>query len=329
MLSEAMTAADADGYLLTVCYLDLDRFKPVNDRFGHAAGDRLLVELAGRLRSALRSNEVWSDAAGRLGGDEFVLLLRADDDGGVAPGGRARAARRGAALCHRPQRRPGAGDGQHGRHRLPDRPQRCRHAAAPCRPRDVRRQAGRAQRLPVLRPREPAAQRRARHGHRPRAGGAGQVRVHAALPAQGGHAPRRGAGSGGAGALGPPAARADRADAVPAADREHRAVLARRRLGAGPGAGAPGDVAPRRARHLGQRQRVGPPPAGTRLRAAPVRAAGPLPRCAGHRAGAGGAGNRRPCRHRGHLGAAGALPRPSACALRSTTSAPATRRSPT
>ena len=77
MLSEAMTAADADGYLLTVCYLDLDRFKPVNDRFGHAAGDRLLVELAGRLRSALRSNEVWSDAAGRLGGDEFVLLLRA------------------------------------------------------------------------------------------------------------------------------------------------------------------------------------------------------------------------------------------------------------
>jgi diguanylate cyclase (GGDEF)-like protein/PAS domain S-box-containing protein len=77
MLAEAMTAADADGYLLTVCYIDLDRFKPVNDRFGHAAGDRLLVELAGRLRSALRSNEVWSDAAGRLGGDEFVLLLRA------------------------------------------------------------------------------------------------------------------------------------------------------------------------------------------------------------------------------------------------------------
>jgi diguanylate cyclase (GGDEF)-like protein/PAS domain S-box-containing protein len=77
MLTEAMTAADADGYLLTVCYLDLDRFKPVNDRFGHAAGDRLLVELAGRLRSALRSTEAWSDAAGRLGGDEFVLLLRA------------------------------------------------------------------------------------------------------------------------------------------------------------------------------------------------------------------------------------------------------------
>ena len=77
MLSEAMAAADAGGYLLTVCYLDLDRFKPVNDRLGHAAGDRLLVELAGRLRSTLRSNDRWSDAAGRLGGDEFVLLLRA------------------------------------------------------------------------------------------------------------------------------------------------------------------------------------------------------------------------------------------------------------
>jgi len=77
MLTQAMTAADADGHLLTVCYMDLDRFKPVNDRHGHAAGDRLLIELAGRLRSALRSNELWSDAAGRLGGDEFVLLLRA------------------------------------------------------------------------------------------------------------------------------------------------------------------------------------------------------------------------------------------------------------
>ncbi len=77
LLDDAMHAADRDGYLLAVCYLDLDRFKPVNDRFGHAAGDRLLVELAGRLRSALRSREHWVDSAARLGGDEFVLLLRA------------------------------------------------------------------------------------------------------------------------------------------------------------------------------------------------------------------------------------------------------------
>ena len=77
LLQEAITAADRDGYLLVVCYLDLDRFKPVNDRFGHAAGDRLLTELAGRLRSALRKRENWTDSAARLGGDEFVLLLRA------------------------------------------------------------------------------------------------------------------------------------------------------------------------------------------------------------------------------------------------------------
>ncbi len=77
LLDDAMRAADRDGYLLVVCYLDLDRFKPVNDRYGHAAGDRLLAELAGRLRSALRSREHWTDSAARLGGDEFVLLLRA------------------------------------------------------------------------------------------------------------------------------------------------------------------------------------------------------------------------------------------------------------
>ena len=77
LLDEAMHATDRDGYLLVVCYLDLDRFKPVNDRFGHAAGDRLLAELAGRLRSALRRREHWEDSVARLGGDEFVLLLRA------------------------------------------------------------------------------------------------------------------------------------------------------------------------------------------------------------------------------------------------------------
>jgi diguanylate cyclase (GGDEF)-like protein/PAS domain S-box-containing protein len=77
LLDDAMRAADRDGYLLAVCYLDLDRFKPVNDRYGHAAGDRLLAELAGRLRSALRTRENWVDSAARLGGDEFVLLLRA------------------------------------------------------------------------------------------------------------------------------------------------------------------------------------------------------------------------------------------------------------
>ena len=77
MLAGAMAASQSEGHLLVVCYLDLDHFKPVNDTHGHAAGDRLLVELAQRLRGALRNHATGSDIAARLGGDEFVLLLRA------------------------------------------------------------------------------------------------------------------------------------------------------------------------------------------------------------------------------------------------------------
>jgi diguanylate cyclase (GGDEF)-like protein/PAS domain S-box-containing protein len=78
LLAEAMAATDRDGYLLAVCYLDLDHFKAINDRHGHEAGDLFLSELANRLRSALRvRGTVWSDVAARLGGDEFALLLRA------------------------------------------------------------------------------------------------------------------------------------------------------------------------------------------------------------------------------------------------------------
>jgi diguanylate cyclase (GGDEF)-like protein len=59
-----------------VLFLDLDDFKIVNDTFGHAAGDRLLVDVAERVRSVLRTDDI----AARLGGDEFAILLDDDPD---------------------------------------------------------------------------------------------------------------------------------------------------------------------------------------------------------------------------------------------------------
>ena len=76
MLDEALRTSRQEGSLLTVCYLDLDHFKPVNDQFGHDAGDRLLLELAVRMRRSLRSWAGGDDVVARIGGDEFVLLLR-------------------------------------------------------------------------------------------------------------------------------------------------------------------------------------------------------------------------------------------------------------
>jgi diguanylate cyclase (GGDEF)-like protein len=59
------------GYQFAVLFLDLDRFKIVNDSLGHTMGDQLLVELSVRLESCLRKN----DTAARLGGDEFAVIL--------------------------------------------------------------------------------------------------------------------------------------------------------------------------------------------------------------------------------------------------------------
>ena len=70
-LERAIADARRHGDALAVLYLDLDDFKPVNDRLGHAAGDQLLVDLARNLESDLRS----TDTVARMGGDEFAVIL--------------------------------------------------------------------------------------------------------------------------------------------------------------------------------------------------------------------------------------------------------------
>ncbi len=71
-LSDAIAYADRHGFPVWVAFVDIDRFKQVNDRFGHAAGDQLLQVITDRLANSLRKDDV----LGRYGGDEFVLVLR-------------------------------------------------------------------------------------------------------------------------------------------------------------------------------------------------------------------------------------------------------------
>ncbi|HEX2045662.1 MAG TPA: diguanylate cyclase [Gaiellaceae bacterium] len=76
-LQRDLDKAQADGFPLTLCLLDIDNFKQINDRFGHPVGDRVLAQVAARLRQG--------GEAFRLGGDEFALLLpRRDEHEGLS-----------------------------------------------------------------------------------------------------------------------------------------------------------------------------------------------------------------------------------------------------
>lgn len=69
-LELVLQLANRTGQMAALLYLDLDGFKPVNDTYGHDAGDKVLIEVAKRIQSVIRS----SDTACRVGGDEFIVI---------------------------------------------------------------------------------------------------------------------------------------------------------------------------------------------------------------------------------------------------------------
>jgi diguanylate cyclase (GGDEF)-like protein len=75
-LDLALARTAREGTPTGVLFVDLDEFKHVNDRFGHAAGDAVLAEVGRRLRAAVRP----VDTVARLGGDEFVVVCEAVDE---------------------------------------------------------------------------------------------------------------------------------------------------------------------------------------------------------------------------------------------------------
>ena len=70
-LRQGIARSKRDKSLIAICFLDLDGFKPVNDQFGHDAGDQVLIEVAARIKNCIREQ----DTVSRHGGDEFALLL--------------------------------------------------------------------------------------------------------------------------------------------------------------------------------------------------------------------------------------------------------------
>ncbi|MBL1141205.1 MAG: GGDEF domain-containing protein [Proteobacteria bacterium] len=70
-IHQALSIAQRDNFSVALMFIDLDKFKPINDNYGHEVGDLLLKAVADRIRQCLRK----SDSVARLGGDEFIILL--------------------------------------------------------------------------------------------------------------------------------------------------------------------------------------------------------------------------------------------------------------
>jgi diguanylate cyclase (GGDEF)-like protein len=79
-LDDRISASRADGSVFALAFVDLDGFKPINDRYGHQVGDAVLKRVANRLTANARERDV----VARLGGDEFVVMLVGGGDGSVA-----------------------------------------------------------------------------------------------------------------------------------------------------------------------------------------------------------------------------------------------------
>ena len=79
-LGQAIAQAHRNGVQVALLFIDLDRFKTINDSLGHTAGDHLLQSVSSRIKTYLREG----DTVSRLGGDEFVIVLQETDAGGAA-----------------------------------------------------------------------------------------------------------------------------------------------------------------------------------------------------------------------------------------------------
>jgi diguanylate cyclase (GGDEF)-like protein len=93
-VTRSTTRSRRADHPVAVLYIDVDRFKEVNDRWGHAVGDRVLAQLAERIERSCRPRDV----VARFGGDEFVVLLRDVDQAGAERIGERIVAAAGAPL---------------------------------------------------------------------------------------------------------------------------------------------------------------------------------------------------------------------------------------